>query len=193
MDTCHRMALGHELATDICTLTLLTGQQRSCHQTFKVANYTEQKNINPRRVEGTCLWALQSPEYIRWSESTCHDLLWVSADPGCGKSVGGTSQAIFYFLIHACSSLCLLDKESSIWQTINQQGDPHLAYFAVVRLAGQWYLIGYHAQRHQHNMGLSQPEAVSECILPLRPIVTGPLTHKRLCSFSGLEILFMMS
>ncbi|PWY73552.1 purine and uridine phosphorylase, partial [Aspergillus eucalypticola CBS 122712] len=64
-----------------------TEEQQRCHQTFKVANYTEQKNINPRRVEGTCLWALQSPEYTRWSESTCHDLLWVSADPGCGKSV----------------------------------------------------------------------------------------------------------
>ena len=66
---------------------VLTGQQRSCHHIFKVANYTDQKNINPRRVEGTCLWALQSPEYIRWSESVCHDLLWISADPGCGKSV----------------------------------------------------------------------------------------------------------
>jgi ankyrin repeat protein len=26
-------------------------------------------------------------EYIRWSDSSCNDLLWVSADPGCGKSV----------------------------------------------------------------------------------------------------------
>ncbi|CAG8909907.1 unnamed protein product [Penicillium egyptiacum] len=66
---------------------ILTGQQRACHQIFKVANYAEQKNINPRKAEGTCLWALQSSEYIRWSESTGHDLLWVSADPGCGKSV----------------------------------------------------------------------------------------------------------
>jgi hypothetical protein len=66
---------------------VLTGQQRSCYQTFKVANYAEQKNINLRKIEGTCLWALQSPEYIRWSESTGHDLLWVLADPGCGKSV----------------------------------------------------------------------------------------------------------
>jgi hypothetical protein len=38
-------------------------------------------------VEGTCVWALQSPEYIRWSESSYNGLLWVSADPGCGKSV----------------------------------------------------------------------------------------------------------
>ncbi|KAJ6041392.1 uncharacterized protein N7446_010721 [Penicillium canescens] len=65
----------------------LTDQQLRCHQTFKVSNYEEQKNINPRKVEGTCLWALQSPEYIRWSGSSRNDLLWVSADPGCGKSV----------------------------------------------------------------------------------------------------------
>jgi hypothetical protein len=54
---------------------------------FKVVNYAEQKNINPERAEGTCRWALQSSEYIRWWESNCNDLLWVSADPGCGKSV----------------------------------------------------------------------------------------------------------
>ncbi|KAJ5982454.1 hypothetical protein N7451_012554 [Penicillium sp. IBT 35674x] len=65
----------------------LTDQQHRCHQTFKISPYEEQKNINPKKVEGTCLWALQSPEYIRWSESRCNDLLWVSADPGCGKSV----------------------------------------------------------------------------------------------------------
>ncbi|CAI7629528.1 unnamed protein product [Penicillium palitans] len=65
----------------------LTDQQNRCLQTFKISNYEEQKNINPRKVEGTCLWALQSAEYTRWSESSCNDILWVSADPGCGKSV----------------------------------------------------------------------------------------------------------
>ena len=54
---------------------------------FKVVNYAEQKNINPKRAEGTCRWAFRSSEYIRWWESKCNDLLWVSADPGCGKSV----------------------------------------------------------------------------------------------------------
>ncbi|KAJ5410107.1 uncharacterized protein N7487_004466 [Penicillium crustosum] len=65
----------------------LTEQQQRCHQVFKTSNYEEQKNINPRRAEGTCQWALQSLEYIRWLDSSCNDLLWVSADPGCGKSV----------------------------------------------------------------------------------------------------------
>ncbi|CAI7613127.1 unnamed protein product [Penicillium viridicatum] len=66
---------------------VLTDQQRDCYRVFKVVNYAEQKNINPKRVEGTCRWAFQSSKYIRWWESNCNDLLWVSADPGCGKSV----------------------------------------------------------------------------------------------------------
>ncbi|KAJ5305108.1 uncharacterized protein N7443_004768, partial [Penicillium atrosanguineum] len=65
----------------------LTDQQRRCHHLFKVVNYAEQKNINQKRAKGTCRWALQSSEYIRWWESNSNDLLWVSADPGCGKSV----------------------------------------------------------------------------------------------------------
>ncbi|KAL4798066.1 hypothetical protein BDV19DRAFT_386724 [Aspergillus venezuelensis] len=65
----------------------LTEKQQQCHQTFKVSNYTEQKNINPPKIEGTCQWALKSPEYTRWLEGSCNGLLWVSADPGCGKSV----------------------------------------------------------------------------------------------------------
>ncbi|CAI7594286.1 unnamed protein product [Penicillium pancosmium] len=65
----------------------LTDQQNRCLQTFKISSYEEQKNINPRKVEGTCVWASQSAEFIRWSKSSCNDLLWVSADPGCGKSV----------------------------------------------------------------------------------------------------------
>ncbi|CAI7597208.1 unnamed protein product [Penicillium pancosmium] len=65
----------------------LTDQQNRCLQTFKISSYEEQKNVNPTKVEGTCLWALKSAEYIRWSESSCNDLLWISADPGCGKSV----------------------------------------------------------------------------------------------------------
>ncbi|KAJ6032492.1 hypothetical protein N7540_003224 [Penicillium herquei] len=66
---------------------VIQDEQQRCHQVFKVVNYTEQKNINPKRVEQTCQWAFQSPEYTRWSKSDRDDLLWISADPGCGNSV----------------------------------------------------------------------------------------------------------
>ena len=35
----------------------------------------------------TCQWFLQHTQFRRWQESNYNDLLWLSADPGCGKSV----------------------------------------------------------------------------------------------------------
>jgi ankyrin repeat protein len=66
---------------------VFTEDQLSCHQAFKTSTYEQYKDINPNRVEGTCEWVLKSSEYRLWWESSSNDLLWISADPGCGKSV----------------------------------------------------------------------------------------------------------
>ncbi|OLN95506.1 Vegetative incompatibility protein HET-E-1-like protein 16 [Colletotrichum chlorophyti] len=58
-----------------------------CHRAFKTSNYEKFKNINPGRTLGTCKWVLGHQQYNRWQQSRCDDLLWISADPGCGKSV----------------------------------------------------------------------------------------------------------
>lgn len=50
-------------------------------------DYVDQKNINPKRVLGTCEWFLQSKEFLEWRDATDSRILWVSAGPGCGKSV----------------------------------------------------------------------------------------------------------
>ncbi|KEQ57738.1 purine and uridine phosphorylase [Aureobasidium melanogenum CBS 110374] len=65
----------------------LNKEHRSCHQVFKTSTYEQFKNINPDRVDQTCQWALSHPLYQRWRDSATDDLLWISADPGCGKSV----------------------------------------------------------------------------------------------------------
>jgi ankyrin repeat protein len=65
----------------------LNKEHRDCHQVFKTSTYEQFKNINPDRVEQTCQWALSHPLYQRWRDSATNDLLWISADPGCGKSV----------------------------------------------------------------------------------------------------------
>ncbi|KAH0353297.1 purine and uridine phosphorylase, partial [Aureobasidium melanogenum] len=62
-------------------------EHRKCHQVFKTSTYEHFKNINPDRVKETCQWALIHPQYQRWNESDTNNLLWISADPGCGKSV----------------------------------------------------------------------------------------------------------
>lgn len=51
------------------------------------SNYESGKNANPMRVAGTCEWFLGHPDFLAWRQSQCSGLLWLSGDPGCGKSV----------------------------------------------------------------------------------------------------------
>ncbi len=51
------------------------------------SNYREGKDLNPERVPGTCEWFLEDPRFCTWRDGPKSSLLWVSADPGCGKSV----------------------------------------------------------------------------------------------------------
>ncbi|KAK6500794.1 hypothetical protein TWF506_003557 [Arthrobotrys conoides] len=50
------------------------------------AEYEDQKNQNPVRVSGTCEWFTNHPTFQDWKASPSK-MLWVSADPGSGKSV----------------------------------------------------------------------------------------------------------
>ncbi|KAF9880905.1 hypothetical protein CkaCkLH20_01947 [Colletotrichum karsti] len=52
------------------------------------ADHEGYKNdFNPTRTKGTCEWFFQDPRFLRWRDSNQSSLLWVSAGPGCGKSV----------------------------------------------------------------------------------------------------------
>jgi ankyrin repeat protein len=50
-------------------------------------DYEQFKDRNPNRLEGTCQWVLRHEKFRNWNDSSSSGLLWVSADPGCGKSV----------------------------------------------------------------------------------------------------------
>lgn len=64
-------------------------QHRQCHQGFKTSTYERFKDFNPERIQGTGQWVLSHPQYHQWHVGPHNDLLWVSADPGCGKSTYG--------------------------------------------------------------------------------------------------------
>ncbi|KAB5572192.1 ankyrin repeat-containing domain protein [Coniochaeta sp. 2T2.1] len=51
------------------------------------SDYEGDKNFNPQKVEGTCEWFLNDDRFRKWRDSNTSSLLWVSAGPGCGKSV----------------------------------------------------------------------------------------------------------
>jgi hypothetical protein len=115
----------------------------NCHQTFRTSNYEDHKDRVPERVIDTCKWVLEHPTYKTWKNSRS-GLLWISADPGCGKSVlakflvddelkRGEPQIISYFFFKEggdadqrtmANALCAI-----IHQLFTQQ--PHLIKYGI--------------------------------------------------------------
>ncbi|KAK5046294.1 hypothetical protein LTR84_008437 [Exophiala bonariae] len=62
-------------------------RRAECLRAFKSSPYGEEKNFNPDRAPNTCVWVLEDSTYKRWAQNDRDDLLWISAHPGCGKSV----------------------------------------------------------------------------------------------------------
>jgi hypothetical protein len=54
---------------------------------LRTTDFEFSKNKNPERSPGTCEWFLQHPSYQKWLNHISTPCLWVTADPGCGKSV----------------------------------------------------------------------------------------------------------
>ncbi|RSM04951.1 hypothetical protein CDV31_009832 [Fusarium ambrosium] len=51
------------------------------------ASHYHFKNSHPQRIEGTCEWFTSHPRFHLWRDSEPCSLLWVTGEPGCGKSV----------------------------------------------------------------------------------------------------------
>lgn len=66
---------------------VLTKEQQDLHQAFKTSKYEAYKNINQDRANDTCQWLFENSQYESWVNNNSSDLVWISADPGCGKSV----------------------------------------------------------------------------------------------------------
>ncbi|KAH7020752.1 ankyrin repeat-containing domain protein [Microdochium trichocladiopsis] len=49
--------------------------------------YRDRKDRNPERVAGTCRWFTKHEKFRAWHSSESGGILWVTAYPGCGKSV----------------------------------------------------------------------------------------------------------
>ncbi|KAJ5653328.1 hypothetical protein N7490_000331 [Penicillium lividum] len=163
---------------------VLTDQQRRCYQVFKVVNYAEQKNINPKRAEGTCQWALQSSEYIRWWESNSDDLLWVSADPGCGKSVLARSIIDDYLeSSHPSVRICYF-----FFKDNEQQNDLSTALCSVLhQLFSQQPNLLQHAIPTWEKNGRALRHEFDELWRILIAATSADLSCKTICAFDALD------
>ncbi len=62
-------------------------EEEQSHIKMLYSNYQAGKNVNPERISGTCQWFLGHANFLAWRKNRSSNLLWLSADPGCGKSV----------------------------------------------------------------------------------------------------------
>ncbi|KAB8231640.1 uncharacterized protein BDW43DRAFT_320666 [Aspergillus alliaceus] len=86
----HQEILNTSRERDIWTTT--SARDERIKRFFKLlytCPYKDRKERNGKRVPGTCEWFTNHPIFQAWQQSTGNSsgLLWVSADPGCGKSV----------------------------------------------------------------------------------------------------------
>ena len=51
------------------------------------SDYKSDKDLVSTRVDGTCEWFFEDDRFLTWRDSDSSRLLWISAGPGCGKSV----------------------------------------------------------------------------------------------------------
>ncbi|KAI9855703.1 MAG: hypothetical protein M1813_009665 [Trichoglossum hirsutum] len=80
-------ALGRLVSASVNPVPSLTPFERECLQCLCTSDYDGDKERIPSRIDGTCMWFLQHEKYLGWLEKEETSLLWVSGDPGCGKTV----------------------------------------------------------------------------------------------------------
>ncbi|KAF3218392.1 hypothetical protein TWF679_000920 [Orbilia oligospora] len=77
------------IANDQYPTGKLKAKEREILRILDKSPYQDRKDRNPDRINGTCEWFVGHELFKDWHEnkSSASRTLWVSADPGCGKSV----------------------------------------------------------------------------------------------------------
>ncbi|KAF2705809.1 hypothetical protein K504DRAFT_484184 [Pleomassaria siparia CBS 279.74] len=81
--------LNQDMATKVnrtSSIQSLSEAERSCMALLNSIHLTEYKAELPRPVQGTCSWILSHPLYLTWITTEETGLLWVTGEPGCGKT-----------------------------------------------------------------------------------------------------------
>lgn len=164
----------------------LEDQMAKCLQTFRTSDYEDFKARNPDPVEGTCRWVLDHQNYHHWRSSDETKVLWVSADPGCGKSVlskflveelsNGFNTICYFFFKddnevqrHAHSALCALLHQLFLCKpsllkyaqpAVDQNGEKIQQLFGVL-----WNLLTTAAASEENSSGhvICILDALDEC------------------------------
>jgi ankyrin repeat protein len=147
--------------------------------------YKARKDRNSDRVPGTCEWFTNHRQFQHWHGSQGSSLLWVSADPGCGKSV------LAKYLI---DELLPATKESTICYFFfkDDYPDQRTATGAVCALLHHIFLSQPHLLRDSilqtlNNTGRDLTESFSDLWSIFTKIVADPSAGTIICVLDALD------
>ena len=76
-----------ELSQSFKITQISDDEKRACISAFYLPDYASRLESVPPREPGTCEWVTEHRNVRAWSESQSSELLWLSGNPGCGKTV----------------------------------------------------------------------------------------------------------
>lgn len=87
---------------------IVSSEELECRRLFYISDYTTKLSSIPKQEPGTCKWVVSHPRFEEWRYNPQQTMLWLSGNPGCGKSVMSCflighfqtdlNQAVVYFL-----------------------------------------------------------------------------------------------
>ncbi|KAK6080193.1 hypothetical protein SCUP515_03618 [Seiridium cupressi] len=132
--------------------------------------YENRKNRNPKRANSTCEWFTAHRLFQNWRKETSA-LLWVSADPGCGKSVlarylvddlfpsNPTRTTCYFFFKDDFEDQRPALLSDDILEDFREEGDQLFASFPKL-----WDILIGATRNHNHRDIICILDALDECV-----------------------------
>ncbi|KAK7575334.1 hypothetical protein V3481_017297 [Fusarium oxysporum f. sp. vasinfectum] len=137
---------------------------------FDESDYFRYKARIKPPIDGTCVWFLGVPEYVQWLESQSSSLLWISGDPGCGKTTLATflldsidrlqSQDLSLYGTDYLTTYFFFD-----WSTEDQVDGTALLFALIHQLLQADPALALIAEKHVHTLNLENLCDIFEAIV----------------------------
>lgn len=159
--------------------------RRKCLRAFRTTRYEQHKDFNPKRAPETCQWVIEHEQFQHWHNSVHNDLLWISADPGCGKSVLSKYLVDEWLPANGYRNVCyFFFKENSEQSRLDMAVSAVLHQFFVK----QPHLVKAYAMAHWEKMGKSIAQSVQSMWQILMEATSDPAVNGRtVCVLDALD------
>ncbi|KFY84990.1 hypothetical protein V500_08810 [Pseudogymnoascus sp. VKM F-4518 (FW-2643)] len=164
----------------------LTKDEKAILLSLYTSDYESHRQRNPKPVPGTCVWFTHTEKFQQWQEQSTSNILWVTADPGCGKSV------LSSFLIDICQSTKRSRAVNVCYFFFKDDStEQRTANYAIQALLHQIYTkqpeLLTHLIEYRASKGFAVPQLFSSLWKLFLDTTTSKVSNDTICIIDGLD------